>query len=858
VTDVFEALSNALADRYRLERELGAGGMATVYLAEDLKHQRQVAIKVLRPELAESLGAERFLREVPIAAKLNHPHILTLIDSGEAAGFLYYVMPYVEGESLRKRIDREGELPLNEALRILQQVVDALAYAHSHELVHRDMKPDNVMLSGRHALVTDFGIAKAVSAATSESGQLTSAGMALGTPAYMAPEQAAGDPNVDHRADIYAVGVLAYELLAGRPPFEAATAQQVVAAQVAEKPVPVTRHRPTVPAAAANVVMRCLEKRPADRWQSAEELLQALEQLATPAHAVPPPSRVAALFSIAAAAVLLMAFGLVRLLGLPDWLFVGAVVLLGLGFPILLLAGHQERQRAATGPASGAGLTRWLTWRNAIGGGVLAFALWGVVATGWLISGRGGEAARAEVATTDRRSIAVLPFASARTDDESESFTSGVHDDLLTQLSKIGSLKVISRTSVMQYQGTQKTIRQIGEELGVATVLEGRIQRAGDRVRVSAQLIDAKTDEHLWAETYDQALSAANIFAIQSDLAQKIAGALKATLAPRVAAQIEKKPTESLAAYDLYVRGRYLFNNKSTARDALEGAGRLFRQAIEVDSGYAQAYAGLADVYLNLLRNGYLQEAEVLPVVRQAVERALELDPLMAEAHASLGWLLTQELRFEEAEQEFRRALELNPGDASAHDRLGNLLGALDRHDEGIQERRSAVELDPLSVRYRFGLLSALFFAREYETAIEESEKLIQLEPDHPDAFYYLGIANGMSGRHEEAIAAARKAMELNPEDPFFPAGLGWAYALSGQREKALEAIAAAEKLGVPIKEVALVYAALGDLDRAFEYLDRAYEEEPGSLAGINADPSADPLRSDPRFGKLLEKIGLK
>ncbi|TFG53504.1 MAG: tetratricopeptide repeat protein [Gemmatimonadales bacterium] len=654
------------------------------------------------------------------------------------------------------------------------------------------------------------------------------------------------------------MGVLAYERLAGRPPFEAPTAQQLVAAQVTETPDPVTRHRPTVPAVVADVVMRCLEKRPADRWQSAEELLRALEHLDAPAQAVPPPSRVAAMFSIAAAAVLLIAFGLVRLLGLPDWLFVGAVVLLGLGFPILLLAGHHERQRVTTGPTAGAGLTRWLTWRNALGGGVVAFALWGIVAAGWLVSGRGSQPASAQVATTDRRSIAVLPFASARTDDESESFTSGVHDDLLTQLSKIGSLKVISRTSVMQYQGTQKTIRQIGEELGVATVLEGRIQRAGDRVRVSAQLIDAKTDEHLWAETYDQALSAANIFAIQSDLAQKIAGALKATLAPQVAAQIEKKPTESLEAYDRYTRGRYLFNNKSTARDGLEGAGRLFREAIAADPAYAEAYTGLADVYLNLLRNGYLREAEAVPVARQAVERALELDPLMAEAHVSLGWLLTQELRFEDAEREFRRALELNPGNASAHDRLGGLLGALDRHDEGIRERRKAVELDPLSVRYRFGLLSALSFAREYETAIEESEKLIQLEPNNPDAFYYLGMSNGMIGRHDEAIAAAKKAMELNPEDPFYPASLGWAYARAGQREKALEATAAAENLGVPIKEVALVYAAMGELDQAFEYLEQAYEKEPGSLANINSDPTADPLRSDPRFGKLLQKIGLK
>jgi hypothetical protein len=287
MTDSFDRLSAALADRYRIEREVGAGGMATVYLAEDIRHGRQVALKVLRPELAATLGPERFFREIQVAARLQHPHILPLHDSGEAGGFLYFVMPYVEGESLRERLARVGELPVHDAVKILVEVVDALAYAHSQGVVHRDIKPDNVMLSGRHALVTDFGVAKAVSEATGRQ-QLTTAGVALGTPSYMAPEQAAADPNLDHRVDIYAVGAMAYELLTGRPPFTGMTSQQILAAHVTQAPDPVSRHRPTCPPALEAVIMRCLAKRAADRFQTAEELLQNLEPLATPSGGMTP------------------------------------------------------------------------------------------------------------------------------------------------------------------------------------------------------------------------------------------------------------------------------------------------------------------------------------------------------------------------------------------------------------------------------------------------------------------------------------------------------------------------------------------------------------------------------------------
>jgi tRNA A-37 threonylcarbamoyl transferase component Bud32/TolB-like protein len=287
VADLLDRLKTALSDRYTIERELGAGGMATVYLAQDLKHERQVAVKVLRPELAAALGSDRFLQEVKIAANLTHPHILPLHDSGDADGFLYYVMPYIEGESLREKLAKEGELPVTDAVRILKEVVDALAEAHSRGVVHRDIKPDNVMLRGRHALVTDFGVAKAVSEATGRH-KLTTEGVALGTPAYMAPEQAAADPHIDHRADIYAVGAVAYELLTGRPPFTGNTQQEILAAHVTQAPEPVTKYRESVPPALEQLVLKCLEKKAADRWQTAEELIPQLEALATPSGGMTP------------------------------------------------------------------------------------------------------------------------------------------------------------------------------------------------------------------------------------------------------------------------------------------------------------------------------------------------------------------------------------------------------------------------------------------------------------------------------------------------------------------------------------------------------------------------------------------
>jgi len=561
--------------------------------------------------------------------------------------------------------------------------------------------------------------------------------------------------------------------------------------------------------------------------------------------------------------------------GLPEWFPAFALALIVIGLPIVLATavvqegthgpeasgepvGGGQESPSATPPVRSSDSTIF-TWKNAILGGVGAFALWGVVAAGWMLIRPGAGSSDAEPgsveATRDLRSVAVLPFATRTTSEEDEYFAEGMHDDLLTQLAKIDSLKVISRTSVMEYKGVNRNIREIADELQVATVVEGGVQRSGDRVRVNVQLIDASTDQHLWAETYDEELTAANVFAIQSDLAKKIALALQATLTPEVAERIEERPTESLEAYDLYVRGRFIFDNRGSTRDGVEAAADLYRQATVADPTYALAYTGLANTYLQLFNLGYLSESEALPEARAVLERALELDPDLAEGRILRAQLLRLDLRPEDAEREIRRVLDLNPGNAQAHSLYSQVLLTLGHPEESVLEARRSVQLDPLSVALRRALVARLAWVGDYDGTIDESGKLLELEPAEADAHYYAGMAHTIKGQSDSAIESFRQAIELNPDDPYYPAGLAWAYATAGDREQSLEYIRRAETAGVPLKEIGLVYGALGDLDQAFDYLERALDTEPGTLAGISADPSANPLRADPRWDELMEKM---
>lgn len=414
--------------------------MATVYLAQDIKHDRAVAVKVLRPELAATLGPDRFPREIRIVAQLSHPHILPLHDSGEASGFLYYVMPFVEGETLRARLDRDGELGVHEAIRIAAQIVDALSYAHQHGIVHRDIKPENVMLTGRHALVADFGISKAVTQSAASGTHLTTVGIALGTPTYMSPEQAMGESDVDHRADIYAIGAVAYEMLTGRPPFAGRTAQMILAAHVAEQPRPLTERRAAVPAVLNTIIMKCLEKNPADRWQSAEELLPLLEQAATPSGGMTPTA------TRPVKAVAPRASGMKRMV-------IGAAALL------LVLA------------AGGLGAWKFLGSETKGSGRIERLAVLPIE----------------DISGSDKQFVGSMHDALIN--------AIGQHQTI-TVVSRMAVLKLTGNAGL--------SVRELATELHVDAVIEGTVFRSGNKVRINVQMVDPVTSRHLWTQSYER------------------------------------------------------------------------------------------------------------------------------------------------------------------------------------------------------------------------------------------------------------------------------------------------------------------------------------------------------------------
>ncbi len=683
-----DRLVAALADRYAIERELGSGGMATVYLAEDLKLRRKVAVKVLRPDLAAALGPERFLREIEVAAQLHHPHILPLHDSGEADGFLYYVMPYEEGQSLREKLAKEGELPIADAVRLLRDVVDGLAQAHKHGVVHRDIKPDNIMLSGRHALVTDFGVAKAVSEATGRQ-QLTTAGVALGTPAYMAPEQAAADPHIDHRADIYAVGALAYELLTRRPPFTGTTPQMVLSAHVTQAPELVTKHRETVPPALAQLVMRCLEKKPADRWQTAEELLQQLEALSTPSGGVTPTD---------------------------------------------------------TRPVAVVDTTRRATL---VGAGALLGALVVAAVGWWLIAGR-GEAVADRLG--GRVPIAVLVFENRSAAEDDEFFSEGIADDINTQLSKIGGFAVKAHASARRLSREEMSYSEIADQLGAEYLVHGNWRRVGDSVRITARLIAPETEDQLWAENYDRELTASNMFGVRSDVAAQVAAALNVAVAPTEQTQLAAEPTASTEAYNAYQLGRFFWNQRTEEglQRAVEyfsdAIGKDSNYALAY-AGLSDSYCLLpwygsvksAEVY-----------AQAKAAAQKAVDIDRESAEAHTSLAAFKWWY---EWDWRGAEAEFERALALNPRYATLQQWYGTYLVVLGRIDEGIAHLEQALVLDPLSVVINREVANAYIVAGRYSAAVEQYQRTLEIDPNPDGTRWELALAYLFSNMLEESIA---------------------------------------------------------------------------------------------------------
>jgi serine/threonine-protein kinase len=795
VTPIPPGLSAALADRYRIERELGMGGMATVFLAEDLKHHRKVAIKVLRPELAATLGATRFQQEIKIAASLQHPHILAVHDSGEAGGFLYYVMPYVEGESLRQRLDRPDRVPVAEAIRLLGEVADALAYAHANGIVHRDIKPENVMLSGRHASVMDFGVAKAISDA-SDGDSAATAGIALGTPVYMAPEQATADPALDGRADIYALGVLGYELLAGRPPFTEGGPQRILAAHLNQVPEPIAAMRPDVPPALANVVMRALAKTPGERWQSAEQVLEQLE-----------PLRNASGGGITPTATQAIAFADPGLARRRRYALGGAVLLLAMVF---LAALAWNRNRVA--PASNVAAT---------------------------------PAAAVVADITKDPSIAVLPFVNMSSDKDQEFFSDGISEELLNLLAKVPKLRVIARTSSFSFKGKNVAIPDIGRALNVSSILQGSVRKSGDKLRITVQLIRAADGTQVWSEAYDRQLT--DIFAIQDEIAVTVVSQLKITLL----GSAPKTRVVDPAAYSLFLQARAIsFQNSPKTHEKAIG---LFKQALAIDPGYAEAWVGLANIYCLQMGFGTQRASVGVPLAEAALENALAIDPGNAQAYALVGWVDIIKGDLAAAARDIERAYALDPTNSQVIDIAAYLARILGRLDQAIALGEYARARDPANADNLSDLAGAYQFAGRLDAAMAELGTVLSVSPNYLAAHEALGQVLLKTG---DAPGALRE-MQLETNERRRQRGLAVIYYALGRTtdSNALLAQLMATGDAESAFAVAMVLAYRGDADGAFRWLEK-FSQFPGvDYSEINLFPGLDSLHADPRWLPFLRKI---
>jgi serine/threonine-protein kinase len=748
MTDI-SRLSAVLGDRYAIERELGAGGMATVYLATDRKHDREVALKVLRPDLAAVLGAERFLQEIRITARLDHPHILTLIDSGGSDSFLWYVLPYVRGESLRARLNREKQIPVEVAISLGLQVAGALDYAHRHGVIHRDVKPENILLHEGEAMVTDFGIALAVREAGGA--RLTETGLSLGTPHYMSPEQASGEQDLDARSDVYSLGAVVYEMLAGEPPHTGPTVPVIIAKLLSQPPTPLRLVRATVPEGISQTVAKSLAKAPSDRFATALQFAQALEKPA---------------------------------------------------------------------PSSSAGQGQGL------------------------------------------KSIAVLPFTDMSAEHGNEYFCEGMAEEIINALTSLDALRVAARTSSFAFKGQNVDARTIGQRLDVAAILEGSVRRAGDRLRITAQLINVTDGYHLWSQRYDRTM--ADVFEIQDEISRAIVDSLRVKLLGRENDRLVRPPTDNLDAYNLYLKGRYFWSQRG---EGLQRALESFAHAIDKDPNYAAPLTGIADCNNMLAWYGIIPPREAFAAARQAASRALAIDPDSAEANTSLAFVkLFHDWDWRGAEQGFLEALRQKPSYGTAHHWYGEYLLAAGRFDEAIAEANRALEADPLGLIIHAFSGLVYYFARRFDDAITVCQRALEMEqsfiPTHLWlGLAWLGLAHQQSGRLEDAVKALEEAASFPSAGQFLLGFLGHAQGRAGRRQDAehtLERLTAmSEDTYVSPFSFALVHLGLGDKQESLTWLDKAAEERTCWLVWMGVDPMFDTVRDEPWFKQIASRIGL-
>jgi TolB-like protein/tRNA A-37 threonylcarbamoyl transferase component Bud32/tetratricopeptide (TPR) repeat protein len=703
-----DRLVAALRGRYAIGPPIGAGGMATVYRARDERHGRDVALKVLHPELGQALGRERFLREIRLAANLTHPHILPLHDSGDANGVLWFTMPLMGGDSLRDRLDREGRLALDEALRLLGEVADALDYAHRNGVVHRDIKPENILLHEGHAIVADFGIGKAVEAATSGSSTFTQVGVTVGTPAYMSPEQAAGEA-IDGRSDLFALGCLGFEMLTGEVAFSGPSVQATIARRFVHTPPPVSSLRPEVPEAVSVLLERLMARAADERTASGGHVVVAL------------------------------------------------------------------RSDGAVAVAAGAAPTRHT-----------------------------------------ERSVVVLPFANLSPDPENEYFSDGLTEETITALSRVDALRVVPRTSAMQYKGSTRPLREIGDGLGVRWAVTGSVRKAGNALRISAQMVDAQTEESAWAETFSGTMD--DVFDVQERVARSIVSALDVALSPSESERLGERPIQDVRAFELYLKAREALGGYDLAR-----AAPLIDRAVELEGEVPALRALRAMRSIMLLRTGASHDAALIDEVEREARALIELAPEQAYGHAILGFLGYERGDHVTAVRSLRRAMELDPADGDVRFFHGIALEAA-----GHPDPRAGLEWvarDPLSPLAHLLVGANTWFVGRAQEGIPAMEEVVRLAPTGPIFRWALGYHYALVERFSDAGREAAWLTENATELPYTTQLRALLAAVDGRPDDALELLSSVDELaldGHHTFHISESYAMAGAHDRAVALLDRA------------------------------------
>jgi len=780
---------------YRILEKIGAGGMGEVYRARDERLGREVAVKVLPPSLVPDESVRKRLRkEAQALSKLNHPNIEILFELGSKDGAEFLVVEYVPGVTLSDRL-AQGPMPEREIARLGVQLANGLAAAHSQGIVHCDLKPSNLRTTPDGRLkILDFGIAKSLRVTRESSKhnvttESTTGGQGVvGTLPYMAPEQLRSEP-ADARSDLYSAGAVLYEMATGQRAFRDGVAPRLTDAILHQAAVPPRAVNASISPELERIILKCLQKEPENRYQSAAELEVDLRQLAT-----------------------------------------------------------------IEVPRSGTAVRRLPIWRRHPGVATALAVVLSAIVVG-LSVGRWWEQQASRSGPGRIQSLAVLPLQNFSGDLQKDYFADGMTDQLIADLSQISALRVISRTTMMQYKGTRKPIPQIARELSVDAVIEGSVLSSGNRIRITAQLIQGSTDKHLWAQSYER--DGRDVLKLQGDVASAIADEIRIAVTQQERARLTHAPPVIPAAYDAYLKGRYHWH-KGTEQERQQ-ARQYFEQAAQIDPNYASAYAGLADYYWS---TDALPPRVAMPQAKQYALKALEIDPTLAEAHTSLGAVrFLGDWNWPEAEGQFKRALELSPGDVEAHRIYSAYLSAMGRGEEALAEARRAQELDPLSIPAQVTAGWTFYYARRYDQAVEQCGKMVDREPDFANAHDCLGLSYLAKKMYEKAIAECQRAVNLSGNDLNRAVGLARAQALAGNQAAARKALnelsARTRRSYVPASLFAQIHLGLGEKKQGLAWLETAYADRDQYLTRLKVEPAFDSVRSDPAFQDLMRRLGL-